>query len=147
MTAILEETPVEEMNLSCITFMNRTGDVTITFDEQNAEKIKEIIRRKMKEGYVFFTHRKVVFESIQIKRKIGPKGIDSIKSVIIDDETFDKLVADLDDKDIAEVLQGGQAQLAKLAGKRNFDDAKRVKTPEDVIKGKSALAFRPVVGG
>jgi ribosomal protein L12E/L44/L45/RPP1/RPP2 len=147
MSEAILENPVEQDNVSTITFLNKTGDITITFDEQNADKIKELVRKKMAEGYTFFTMRKVIIESIKIKRKIGPKGIDSITSLIIDDATFDKLVKDLDDKDVAEVLLAGNAQMAKLKGKRVFDAEKVAKTPEEVVKAKSALAFRKVVGG
>jgi ribosomal protein L12E/L44/L45/RPP1/RPP2 len=147
MTAILEETPVEEMNLSCITFLNKTGDVTITFDAQNAEVIKELVRKKMAQGYSFFTMRKLLIDSIQVKRKIKPKNVDSITSVIIDDATFEKLVNDLDDKDVAEVLLAGSAQMVKLKGKKVFDAIKVAKTPEEVVESEGTLAFRKVVGG
>ena len=148
MSTDLIEAPVEDVaTYSTITFLNKTGDITITFDEQNADKIKELVRKKIAQGYSFFTMRKVVIESIKVKRKISLKGVDSITSLIIDDATFDKLVNDLDDKDIAEVLLAGNAQMAKLKGKKVFDTIGVTKDPEEVVKSKSALAFRKVVGG
>lgn len=132
---------------STITFLNKTGDVTITFDAQNAEAIKELVRKKIAQGYSFFTMRKLLIDSIQVKRKIRPKNVDSITSVIIDDATFEKLVNDLDDKDIAEVLLAGSAQMAKLKGKKVFDAIKVAKTPEEVVESEGTLAFRKVVGG
>ena len=43
-----------------LTFLNNTGDVTITWSPENDEKIKDLVRQKMAAGYVFFTLRKVV---------------------------------------------------------------------------------------
>jgi hypothetical protein len=37
-----------------ITWLNMTGDVTITWDEQNKEAVLELVRAKMKQGYTFF---------------------------------------------------------------------------------------------
>lgn len=147
------EAPVEttQSELGSIVFLNRTGDITLTWDERNDEKIKELVRKKMAEGYQFFTMRKVVIDAIQVKRKVGLKGIDTIKSLIIEDDVFEKLVEGLDDKDVATLVHQGDAGLAKIRkenGKKPvFDALARAKTPEDVIKSKSAMALRKVVGG
>lgn len=131
-----------------LTFLNNTGDVTITWSPENDEKIKDLVRQKMAAGYVFFTLRKVVIESIKVKRKIGEKGVDTITSLVIEDSEFDKLVKDMDDRDLATLLKDRTAQLAKRKGKsKEFTSAGIAKTPEDVVRGKQAIAVRPVVGG
>lgn len=131
-----------------LTFLNNTGDVTITWSPENDEKIKDLVRQKMAAGYVFFTLRKVVIESIKVKRKIGEKGVDTITSLVIEDAEFDKLVKEMDDRDLATLLKDSTAQLAKRKGKsKEFTSAGIAKTPEDVVRGKQAIAVRPVVGG
>lgn len=131
-----------------LTFLNNTGDVTITWSPENDEKIKDLVRQKMAAGYVFFTLRKVVIESIKVKRKIGEKGVDTITSLVIEDAEFDKLVKEMDDRDLATLLKDRTAQLAKRKGKsKEFTSAGIAKTPEDVVRGKQAIAVRPVVGG
>lgn len=131
-----------------LVMMNMTGDIVISFDDRNAEKIKEMVRKKMAEGYVFFTMRKVVVEAVQIKRKLGAKGVDKMTNLVIDDATFDKLVKDIDDADVAKMLVAGDARLSKMrAGKRSLDMVKRAKTPEEVVKGRNAFGMRRVVGG
>jgi hypothetical protein len=136
----------ESNQLSCITLLGMHGDITITWSAENDAKIKDLVRKKMAEGYSFFTTRKVVIEAIKVKRKLGPKGVDTIKDLIIDDETFDKMIKDMDDRDVATLVRDGDAQLAKRRG--NVANAiERARTPEDVIKSKQAMAVRPLVGG
>ena len=137
-----------EVTQNAITFLNLTGDVTITWDDENDEKIKTLVRKKMDEGYTFFTMRKVVIDAIQIKRKVGVKGIDTLKSLIIDDETFDKMVEGLDDRDLADVLRLQTGQLAKRRGEsREFTAQKRARSADEVIEAKQAVALRPIYGG
>ena len=153
MTEVLESPTqtVTSEEKSHIVFLNMTGDITITFDEQNAEKIKALVRKKMAEGYQFFTMRKLFVDAIQIKRKIGVKGVDSITSLIIDDDTFERLVKDLNDKDVAELVRAGDASLSKIRRKpgesKSFTAGKIAKTAEEVVAAKSAMAVRKVVGG
>jgi hypothetical protein len=148
MNAVLENDVVEEINVNAITFLNMSGDITLTWSKENDEKIKALVRKKMAEGYSFFTMRKVIIESIQIKRKIGLKGIDTIKSIIVDDKTFDKMIEEMNDKDLAETLRDGAGNLAKRAGGiKKLEAVERLKSPEDVMKAKQAVAVRPIRGG
>jgi hypothetical protein len=69
--------------------------------------------------------------------------------LVIDDETFEKLVKGLDDKDLADTLRLGAGSLAKRHGesKGRFDAIKRLSSPDEVVKSKQALAMKPVYGG
>jgi hypothetical protein len=143
--AILDE---DHNTQSCITFLNYSGDVSITWSPENDAKIKELIRKKMAQGYSFFTMRKVVIDAIQIRRKIGQKGVDSINNLVIDDETFDKMVKGLADSDLADALKLGHGKLAKRRGRKDsMDLVKKLKSADDVIKAKQAVAIKPVLGG
>lgn len=138
----------EEEVSNALTFMNLSGDITITWDASNDAKIKAMVAEKMKQGYSFFTMRKVVIDSIRVKRKIGEKGIDSITSLVIDDADFDKLVAGIDDKEVAGLIRSADATLSKRRGaSRELTLQRRLKDPDEVIKAKQAVAIRPVVGG
>ena len=140
--------PNQTEEMRCLKLLNRSGDITITWDSQNDEKIKELVRKKMAEGYTFFTMRKVVIDAIQIKRKVGAKGIDTLTSLIIDDDTFDKMVEGLDDRDLADVLRLQSGKLAKRREQsKELVAQKRAKTPEEVIEAKQCLGVRPVMGG
>ena len=48
-TTLEEVTAVEDIKAqNALTFLNMTGDITITWDDQNAEKIKDLIRKKLR---------------------------------------------------------------------------------------------------
>lgn len=138
----------EEVVQNAITFANMSGDITLEWDSKNDEKIKELVRKKMAEGYTFFTMRKVVIDSIKVKRKIGAKGVDSITNLIIDDATFEKLVKGVNDKDVAGLLRDGTSNLAKRRGSsKTLEAVKKLNTAEEVVEAKQSLALRPIVGG
>ena len=131
-----------------LTFLNRSGDITITWDDRNADAIKDMVRRKMEQGYTFFTMRKVVIDAIQIKRKVGKKGVDNLTNLVIDDELFEKMVQEMDDRDLAESLKSGTGKLAKRRGSsKELDTIKRAKDADEVIEARQALAVRPIAGG
>lgn len=133
-----------------ITFLSMTGDITITWSSENDAKMKELIRKKMAEGFVFFTTRKVPLTNIPFKRRLGAKGVDSIKDLIISDEDFDKMVRLMDDADIATAVADG-AGLAKRKDPSNrpreFQGGPRLKKPEDLKRGEHAVATRGLAGG
>lgn len=151
MTTDILEAPVEQLQdnePNVLIMANMTGDIQLTWEPQNAEKIKEFVRKKMAEGVTFFTLRKVVVDAVKVKRKVGPKGVEGLTNLVIDDATFEKMVKDLDDRDAAKLLTAGDAQMAKLrGGKRSFDVVKVAKSVEDVMASKAAMGVRKVVGG
>lgn len=132
--------------LGSCTFLNMTGDLTVVWDEQNREKMLALIKKKMDEGYSFFTTKKFAFKRLSRKVKVTPKNVDQIEEIIVTDEQFEKMCADMNDKDIATLVRGNDAGLAKRTGKKQLDAMVRARKPEDVI-GRDSLAVRPVVGG
>lgn len=147
--AATEEVDIEA-DLCGITFLNLTGDITLTWDEKNDAKMKELIRKKMAEGWVFFTTRNIPKTKIAFRRKLGEKGVDSIKDLIIKDKDFEKMVRLMDDADIASQIKDGSAGLAKRkdeGGSRKFEGGKRLKNPDDLKRGEHAVATRPLAGG
>lgn len=141
------ELPANAPFIPCITWMNMSGDITIAWDETNREKMLEIIRAKMSEGYNFFTVKKVPLIGIERKVRVSKKNIEGLQMLVIPDKEFEKLVAGMNDKDVATLFHKGEVELAK----RTDDPAsrkmlKRLEKPEDVVK-EQAVAFRRVVGG
>jgi hypothetical protein len=131
----------------CITFLNMTGDITLTWDEQNREKIIEMVRKKMKEGYTFFTTKKVPLIRLYREVKVTEKNIDGIESLIISDEDFDKFTKAMDDADVAAAVRDGHAHMSKRKQKSDsFETVKRLKNAEEVVD-RQALAVRPLAGG
>lgn len=136
-----------EKTFSC-TFLNMLGDITIEWDEQNKEHIIEVIRKKMKEGYTFFTTKKYLFGHIKRKGEITDRDLrrGNLNDIIITDEQFEKMVSDIDDKDVTELIVGNKARIGKLKNGKEIKTMKKAKTAEEVIESNS-VAIRPIFGG
>lgn len=141
----------DESQLCGITFLSMTGDITVTWSPENDERMKDLIRKKMKEGYVFFTTRRVPLTNIPFKRKLGDKGVDTIKDLIIRDEDFEKIARLMDDADIAQQVVEGHAGLSERAEgnarESRFQGRERLKKPEDVKRGDRLIGMRGLSGG
>lgn len=135
---------------SSITFLNFTGDITITWDEENRERILAIVRKKMAEGYSFFTSKGADVARVVRRTRVTDKNIDSLGRLVISDREFDILVGDIDDQDVAELINSQHAAMAQripLAGrKKETVLAERLSTAEDVVESRS-VAIRPIVAG
>lgn len=130
-----------------ITFLNMTGDITITWDEQNREKVIEMVKKKMKEGYHFFTTKRVPILRLTRRAKVTDRNVDLIDSLIIPDEEFEAWAKSMDDADVASAVREGHAHLSKRQSKnRELDLVRRLDTAEEVVE-EQALAVRRVVGG
>ena len=136
---------------SSITFLNFTGDITITWDEENRERILQIVRKKMAEGYSFFTAKTVPIVRVKRRARITEANMDTVSNITITDTEFDKLVKSMDDNDVAELVSSEKAVLARRvqpgSGRsRDMTVAQRLTTAEDVLD-KNSVAIRPIVGG
>jgi hypothetical protein len=136
----------EDQEYGVLSIFTLAGDITITWNEQNKEQVLELIRQKMKEGYIFFTTKKVLFERLKRKVKITDKNIEKTEEVIITDEQFERMLKDLDDADVAKLIKRDKATLVKRVGRSEFSTAKKADKAEDVID-KNSVAIRPVIGG
>lgn len=147
MEAVLEQTTVTENMYSC-TFLCGLGDLTIVWDEQNKEHILEVIRRKMKEGYVFFTTKKYLFGQIKRKGEITERDLrrGKLEDIIITDEQFEKMMADFDDADLAKLVKNDKARVGKIKKGKEMEAMKKAKTAEEVVESNS-VAMKRIAGG
>ena len=131
----------------CITFFNMTGDITLTWDPQNRDKVIEMVKKKMKEGYHFFTTKRVPILRLTRRAKVTDRNVELIDSLIIPDEEFEAWSKSMDDADIASAVREGHAHLSKRQSQnRELDLVRRLETAEEVVE-EQALAVRRVVGG
>ena len=137
---------IEEPILGTCSFLNMSGDIVIVWNEQNREKVLTLIRKKMAEGYTFFTTKKYMFKKLTRKVKITEKNIDVTEEIIITDAQFDKMVEDMNDKDLATLVRADAAKLGKRTDRSELAGLKCATKAEDVID-KNSVAIRPVVGG
>lgn len=141
----MNATPVES---NSITFLNRTGDITITWDDHNREQILAMVRKKMTEGYSFFTMKKVPLVDIYRKVKVTSRNLNSTTSLSVPDAEFEKMVTSIDDRDVARLLLDESAVSAKRQGAkaRSLETVKRAENAEEVVRSQS-VGVRRIVGG
>lgn len=147
MEALANEVVTEEQTYSCM-FTGPLGDITLVWDDQNKERVLEIIRKKMAEGVVFFTTKKYMFGKIKRKTEVTERDLKrgNLNDIIITDEEFEKMVKDIKDKDLATLVAKDGVSVGKLQGRRDLSAMKKVTNAEDVAKGNS-VALKPIHGG
>lgn len=147
MEAVLEHNTVTENMYSC-TFLNMCGDLTICWDDQNKEHVLEVIRKKMKEGYVFFTTKKYLFGQIKRKGQVTDRDLrrGNLEDIIIPDDQFEKMITDMDDSDVAALVSKDKVKIGKIKKGKEIEAMKKAKTPEEVIESNS-VAMKPIRGG
>ena len=147
MDALLDQTTVTENMYSC-TFLCGLGDLTICWDDQNKEHVLEVIRKKMKEGYVFFTTKKYLFGQIKRKGQVTDRDLrrGNLEDIIIPDDQFEKMITDMDDSDVAALVSKDKVKIGKIKKGKEIEAMKKAKTPEEVIESNS-VAMKPIRGG
>jgi hypothetical protein len=130
---------------SC-TFLNMSGDITIVWDENNREQVLEVIRKKMKEGYTFFTTKRFLFDRLSRRVAVTNKNLGEIESLVITDEEFERMVEQMNDADVAALVRDSNVAMTKRRGKKDLAAMARLTKPEDVIE-RDSLAVRPIAGG
>ena len=137
---------IEAPTIGTCSFLCMLGDITISWDNYNREQVLELVRKKMKEGYSFFTTKKFMFNKLKREVKITEKNIDVTEEIIITDEQFEKMISDMDDRDIASLVKNENVNVIKRKGKSELTLMQRAQNAEDVID-KDSVAIRPIVGG
>ena len=142
------EATIEQECYGSLSLLCGLGDITISWDERNKEAVLAMIRKKMDEGYTFFTTKKYLFGKVRRKSEITKKDLkkDNLEDIIITDEQFEKMVSDMDDMDVATLVKNKEVDVVKRVGKKDMTALKKAKCAEDVIAGDS-LALRPIRGG
>lgn len=137
---------VTDIQMGSCTFPNMCGDVTIVWDEHNKERVLEVIRKKMSEGFTFFTTKKFAFKRMTMRVKVNKRNIDTLEEIVISDEEFEKLVQGMGDSDVADLVSSNSATLAKRQGRSALTVMERANKAEDVI-ARDSVGIRPIMGG
>lgn len=94
-----------------LTLLNDMGDVELTWDSQNDEKVRALIEKKMREGVTFFVIKPLIGDAVHVKRRL--KDVRDLKSnsVKMKDRDVIDLAVKVKDPDIAEIVTSGHARL------------------------------------
>lgn len=127
---------LETVEQPSITFLNMTGDVTITWDATNEAAVLALIEEKMKAGYSFFILKKVAF-GLFGSRKVPAKSMAEVAragAVVVDDAGVEA------------ALSAGKVRLADVPKAATLDTVSRARTAQEVVRH-NTVAVRRVVGG
>jgi hypothetical protein len=113
-----------------LTFLNEQGDLTITWEEAQDEKMESIIQKKMDEGFVFFI----------IKPRARKKTeLTSVK------DAFAKRTVYIKDEDISKFIEEGHGTVVKTP-ETSAETVRRGKTAKEVASSES-VGMRQRRGG
>lgn len=130
-----------------ITWLNQSGDVTITWDKENEEAMLQMIEAKMKDGYSFFIIKPRMLGIFGVKPVLA-KSIKQIRkagSVVADDSVFTGARPKLYDAEVEQAVQSGKAKMAKPTTQAK-ETVRRATSAAEVVRNQS-VAIRPIVGG
>lgn len=139
----------------CITWLNMTGDITITWDKAHEAEVLKLIEQKMKENYHFFV-LKPRFLPFLPKKKVAVTSADQLvgaNSVTLVEEGAAKaldalgkeIAPQLDDAELEAGVRAGKLSLLK-GGKSSVVTSHRTSNPEEILRSQT-VAVRAVVGG
>lgn len=137
----------EAVQQPAITWLNMSGDVTITWDDSNRAHVQELVKRKMAEGYSFFILQPRILSILGNKkvRLNNEAQLDKAVGVVVPDAALESIVSNLGDPDLDAAVNSGKARLA-AAPKGTKETVRRARTASEVMASQS-VAVRPITGG
>lgn len=132
-----------------ITFLNMSGDVTITWDKQNEADMLALIQKKMDEGYAFFLVKPRFFGLLGTKKTPlkSAKDAQGVGSVSAEDRLVGHAVSRICDAEVSSALQKQKARLVGSSQSSGpLETTRRAASAAEVLT-RQAVAVRPVVGG
>lgn len=137
-----------EALVPAITWLNMSGDVTITWDEGNQEVVRELVKEKMAQGYSFFILKPRKLKVLGNKKVALThiSQLENAKGVVVPDSVVTSLVDRLGDAEVESVVKSGKAHMAQAPRSASLDTTRRARTADEVVNSQ-AVAVRPIVGG
>lgn len=118
--------------MASMILLNESGDITIEWSDQYEKEMKELIKKKIAEGYTFF----ILKSFLGFQRKVKLVSAEDLSPGA-------RLV--LHDEDAVRLFQEGKIK-AGSTEQRQFEVAKSSKDAGEIAKSDS-LAVRPIVAG
>lgn len=131
-----------------ITFLNMTGDITITWYAANEERIKALVEQKMAEGFSFFvlTPRLLPIFGKKKAKLTSAHQLNKAVGVVVPDDQAAAIVGHLGDAEVDAVVRSGAARVAPAPAGRKHDTVRRASSANEVLNSQT-VAVRPLVGG
>lgn len=123
--------------MSSMTLLNQTGDITISWDDHQDEKMRELIKRKLDKGYAFFIVKPRFLGIMKSKKTL--KSIkelsDSAREISLRDEDAKELICDRES-----ILIGSTPKDEEIEMEKSTKDV-------DTIASSNTIAIRPIAAG
>lgn len=116
-----------------MTLLNVTGDVTITWDEENDEAMRAVIEKKMAEGVTFFL----------IRPRLGGLWDSKTKITRVDELNGHKVA--IADDDVERLFRAGTVGVTRVSDK-SYEVVGRATDAKQVANG-NTVAVRRMAGG
>lgn len=135
-------------SMPAITWLNMSGDVTITWDEANKAAVQALVEQKMAEGYSFFIlkPRMLKFLGTRKERLNSSEQFAGATGVVVPDDVAGALVTRLGDESIEKLVREQKAQLTRAARQASLETTRRAVSASEVLLHQS-VAVRPIVAG
>ena len=124
-----------DLPMGSMILLNESGDIEIIWSDEHEESMRELIEKKLKEGYSFFILEKKFWGLVECKEKVI--SMDQIQK-------GSKLL--LRDEDAVRLFNDGKIKVKKSKEKRELNTTKRSKDVDEILKS-DTVAVRPVAGG
>jgi hypothetical protein len=131
-----------------ITFMNSTGDITISWEKDKEEEMLALVQAKLDQGYTFFLlkpraggllgTKKVPVESIEEIRAAG--------SFVAPDALAKAVVMNLGDDVVSKAVQNGNAHVTAIGKNTSMESVGSTRNAQEVVRSNS-VAIKPISGG
>ena len=118
--------------MGTMVLLDETGDTTITWDDDTNPLMKELIEKKLAEGYSFFIIKPTFIPFI--KRTVKVKSAHEIKNSMV-----------IKDAELARLFNEGKVEMAKQAA-QSLETTKRSKDPDEIANS-ATVAVKPMRGG
>ncbi|WP_210498952.1 hypothetical protein [Vibrio crassostreae] len=130
------------MTIASTVILNTSGDLTISWDENEREEVLKVIQQKLDDGYVFFevTRTKRFFNLITTKRKRYIKSTDDI-------QTDSVTLEDVHDREMVDLLKSGNAAVTSTPEENKTVNTVRPIRDAETISQTQTVMMKPVYGG
>lgn len=133
-----------------ITFLNMTGDITISWDASNEAAMLALVEEKMKEKVTFFILKPRILSFLG-KKKVRATSIEQIAeagAAVLEDADFHRMMGrlKLHDEALEAAVAAGKAHLTKSDTPVDRAAIRPAKTAQEVVQNQT-IAVRRVVGG
>lgn len=128
-----------------ITLLNRSGDVTISWDDNDKDAVAELIDKKIADGYSFFIVREPGARGAPPKLKAG----ESLNRAVLNKLLVSNTVAgeQLDDADLMVAMQNKLIVFSRTKREPGpITTTRRASNGQEVVSARS-VAIRPIHAG